>query len=366
MSGDVSSKGRRNTVRHGRHSIGEEQEESEAWPQMHKHSKSICSVKLRSRGDEGDVPFEVFHESSTQAKNLKRDVTLVTPGGTGEHDNKALTRLALGIMMRVTWVTRVTSLLRFFRMHTATSPKTPKVTSPSSPSSPMSRKPPNMVRKEVMEVTARDDAFQVFCMHRDTSKKSPNLPSRAVAPKESLISKSNQASNDAMNALDGPLPTVHEELSLQAQQEELASTCVVGGADVEHYSPEGIAYCEEHLPCEDMPSEATMTREQFMGIVERIAAVWPGGCTVHVDPPGETLQEHGRRREQQRRRWHIVWRGLRGIGEEHCGSAARVSCRTWDSMSGCPCFLPVPLLRYQREHQASVPPLRTHKTVVAG
>src|SRR5207249_9392016 len=78
MSGDVSSKGRRNTVRHGRHSIGEEQEESEAWPQMHKHSKSICSVKLRSRGDEGDVPFEVFHESSTQAKNLKRDVTLVT------------------------------------------------------------------------------------------------------------------------------------------------------------------------------------------------------------------------------------------------------------------------------------------------
>jgi hypothetical protein len=49
-----------------------------------------------------------------------------------------------------------------------------------------------------------------------------------------------------------------------------------------------------------------MTQEQFMGIVDRIAAVWPGGCTVHVDPPGETLQEHVRRLEQQRRRGHIV------------------------------------------------------------
>ena len=42
-----------------------------------------------------------------------------------------------------------------------------------------------------------------------------------------------------------------------------------------------------------------MRSEQFLGIVERIAAVFAGGCTVHVDPPGYTLQEHVWRRERR-------------------------------------------------------------------
>ena len=92
------------------------------------------------------------------------------------------------------------------------------------------------------------------------------------------------------------MPTIHAEPSLQAKQEELSSTCVVCGADVERYSPEGVAYCEEHLPREDTPSEVSMTHEQFMGIVLRIAAVFPGGCTVHVDPSGETWDEQVKRR----------------------------------------------------------------------
>jgi hypothetical protein len=29
-----------------------------------------------------------------------------------------------------------------------------------------------------------------------------------------------------------------------------------------------------------------MSHEQFIAIVERIAAVFAGGCTVHVDAPG--------------------------------------------------------------------------------
>jgi hypothetical protein len=33
-----------------------------------------------------------------------------------------------------------------------------------------------------------------------------------------------------------------------------------------------------------------MTKEQFTAIVERITAVFPGGCTVYVDPPGCSLQ----------------------------------------------------------------------------
>jgi hypothetical protein len=93
-----------------------------------------------------------------------------------------------------------------------------------------------------------------------------------------------------------PLPTVHEEPSLQAKPEELALICVVCGADNESYSAEGVASCEEHLPREETPWETSMDSEQFMSIVLRIAAVWPSGCTVHVDPPGSTLDEHVRHR----------------------------------------------------------------------
>jgi hypothetical protein len=39
-----------------------------------------------------------------------------------------------------------------------------------------------------------------------------------------------------------------------------------------------------------------MTSEQFLAVVERMAAVFPGGGTVQVDPFGYTLSEHVRRR----------------------------------------------------------------------
>jgi hypothetical protein len=40
-----------------------------------------------------------------------------------------------------------------------------------------------------------------------------------------------------------------------------------------------------------------MTKEEFLAIVDYLAAVVAGGCTVHVDTSGYTLEEHVRRRE---------------------------------------------------------------------
>jgi hypothetical protein len=74
----------------------------------------------------------------------------------------------------------------------------------------------------------------------------------------------------------------------QQDQEELSAACAICGAEVERYSPAGIAYCAEHFPSEEMPRATSMTKEQFTAIVERIAAVFAGGCTVHTDPPGYT------------------------------------------------------------------------------
>jgi hypothetical protein len=69
-------------------------------------------------------------------------------------------------------------------------------------------------------------------------------------------------------------------------QDELSAVCTVCGAEVERSSPTGIAYCAEHLRGEEVPQHAPTSHEQFTAIVERIAAAFPGGCTVHVDPPG--------------------------------------------------------------------------------
>ena len=90
-------------------------------------------------------------------------------------------------------------------------------------------------------------------------------------------------------------------VSSQEEQDELSAVCTVCRAEVEHYTPEGIAYCAAHFPGEDVPRDAPMRSEQFMTVVERIAAVFPGGCTVHVDSPGSPLDE------QVRRRAHRVW-----------------------------------------------------------
>jgi hypothetical protein len=89
--------------------------------------------------------------------------------------------------------------------------------------------------------------------------------------------------------------------SSQHDQDELSAVCTVCGAEVERYSPAGIAYCAEHFPREEVPRAAAMTKEQFTVIVDCLAAVFPGGCMVRTDPPGYTLEEHVRQREQESR-----------------------------------------------------------------
>jgi hypothetical protein len=51
----------------------------------------------------------------------------------------------------------------------------------------------------------------------------------------------------------------------------------------------------------EVPQQAPMTKEEFLAIVERITAMFAGGCTVHGDAPGYTLDEQVRRREQESR-----------------------------------------------------------------
>jgi hypothetical protein len=61
-------------------------------------------------------------------------------------------------------------------------------------------------------------------------------------------------------------------------------------------------------------SDVARSIEEFMAAVERIAAVFPGGCTVHVDPPGYTLAEHAKRLGlQQRERERQLWRPRRTV-----------------------------------------------------
>jgi hypothetical protein len=86
-----------------------------------------------------------------------------------------------------------------------------------------------------------------------------------------------------------------------SEEDDLPTACAICGAEVERYSPAGIAYCAEHFPGKEVPRDISMTKEPFLAIVERIAAVFAGGCTVHRDPPGYTLEEHVRRGEQESR-----------------------------------------------------------------
>jgi hypothetical protein len=101
-------------------------------------------------------------------------------------------------------------------------------------------------------------------------------------------------------------------------EENLPTACTVCGAEVERYSPTGIPYCAQHFQVEEVPQPAPMTKEPFLGIVERIAAVFPGGCTVHVDAPGYILDEHVRQRER---------RVPRGSARDCAGSVWEVNAR---------------------------------------
>jgi hypothetical protein len=44
-----------------------------------------------------------------------------------------------------------------------------------------------------------------------------------------------------------------------------------------------------------------MTKQHFLAVVDNIATVFAGGCTVHTDPPGYTLDHHVRRRDEVNR-----------------------------------------------------------------
>ena len=49
-----------------------------------------------------------------------------------------------------------------------------------------------------------------------------------------------------------------------------------------------------------------------MAVARRIASVFLGGCTLHVDPPGYTLTEHVKRLgEQQHEHDRQQWRSQR-------------------------------------------------------
>jgi hypothetical protein len=94
------------------------------------------------------------------------------------------------------------------------------------------------------------------------AKKTPQVTSPTVTHvTPTSIRKDDHTDYEMMVTWSEPLPTSQAELSMQAKQDDLAPTCVVCGAEVEHYSPEGVAYCEQHLPREETPSEVSMTYE---------------------------------------------------------------------------------------------------------
>lgn len=56
---------------------------------------------------------------------------------------------------------------------------------------------------------------------------------------------------------------------------------------------DGNMYCVEHHPARRRPQHP-MTEAQFMAIIRDLAAVFPGGCTIHRDPPGYTIKDRAR------------------------------------------------------------------------
>jgi hypothetical protein len=83
------------------------------------------------------------------------------------------------------------------------------------------------------------------------------------------------------------------------EEKVIDDTCSVCGAEVEHYSAEGVAYCSAHyLQVEMQAVYDEILEEQpdpfvgFASAVSRIASIFPGGCEIHRVPPGYTLAEH--------------------------------------------------------------------------
>jgi hypothetical protein len=70
---------------------------------------------------------------------------------------------------------------------------------------------------------------------------------------------------------------VSSQWSGNSQEDDLPTACIVCGAEVERYSPAGVAYCAQHFPDEEVSRAAAMTKEEFLAIAQRIAAAFPGG-----------------------------------------------------------------------------------------
>jgi hypothetical protein len=76
------------------------------------------------------------------------------------------------------------------------------------------------------------------------------------------------------------------------EQDELSAVCTVCRAEVERYSPTGIAYCEQHYTTQSDQMTPAMSYEQFMQTVQAIAAVFPGGCEMIPMTKGYRLAQH--------------------------------------------------------------------------
>jgi len=87
------------------------------------------------------------------------------------------------------------------------------------------------------------------------------------------------------------LPSASSEDPLQAASEtrltddNFSSTCSISSAKAEFYSAHGIAYRGAH--CQERQGTLSSGYEQFMSVVNRIAAIFPGGCDITVLPTGE-------------------------------------------------------------------------------
>jgi hypothetical protein len=68
--------------------------------------------------------------------------------------------------------------------------------------------------------------------------------------------------------------------------------CQQCGHLVEWYSNDGTSYCDEHWQALQTSREAAHHR--FIQIAQHLADAYPGGCTLHIDPPGYTLSDRVR------------------------------------------------------------------------
>lgn len=94
----------------------------------------------------------------------------------------------------------------------------------------------------------------------------------------------------------------------QAAAQEPGFTCSVCGIDLTDidtacYDAQGLAFCgydEQHVArCSRAAAATSLTQEQFINLVERIAGDYWGGCTLTFTDKGYTLEQHVARMRDQ-------------------------------------------------------------------